>query len=67
MMIKEETVVVVVFSVPEHFTKIEVVRREHALLNRGSNLAQIKQDTHVLQLCKSILIETHSQSIVNAI
>jgi len=67
MMIKEEAVIVVVFSVPEYFTKIEIVRRKHALLNRGSDLAQIKQDTDVLQLCKSILIEAHSQSIVNAV
>jgi len=48
MMIKEETMVVVVFRVPEYFTKIEVVRRKHALLDRGCHLAQIKQDTHVL-------------------
>ena len=48
MMIKEETMVVVVFRVPEYFTKIEIVRRKHTLLDRGSHFTQIKQDTHVL-------------------
>ena len=48
MMIQEETMVVVVFRIPEHFTKIEVVRRKHPLLDRSSHFTQIKQDTHVL-------------------